>query len=445
MKEKNIVILGGGESGVGAALLAKKEGLNVFVSDSGMLKKRYRDQLLNNDIPFEEAGHSDRIFQTQLVVKSPGIPDTVPVLDYYRKNHIEIISEIEFAYRYTQSYIIAITGSNGKTTTSLLLYHILKTAGRDVVIAGNVGNSFAKAVATTPAAIYVLELSSFQLDGITSFTPNMAIITNITPDHLDRYNYQFENYAASKMRITKNQGINDHLIICMDDEATTKAIQQTKPAASIIGFSTQNNRNAASYIKNNNLFIHIKQEELIMTLEELALQGRHNVYNSMAAGVASRLIDIRKDTIKQCLSDFQSIPHRLEQISIVHGVTYINDSKATNVNSAWYALESQNTPIVWIAGGIDKGNDYSKLYKLVKQRVKVLICLGTDNRKLVEAFIDDVEIIKNANSMAEAVNMAYHASTPGDTVLLSPACASFDLFDNYEDRGDQFIAAVKTL
>ena len=445
MEEMNIVVLGGGESGIGAALLAKKEGLNVFVSDSGMLIERYRDQLLNNDIPFEEMGHSDKIYQAQLVVKSPGIPDTIALLDYYRKNGIEIISEIEFAYRYTQSYIIAITGSNGKTTTSLLLYHILKRAEKDVVIAGNVGQSFAKAVATTPASIYVLELSSFQLDGITSFKPDIAIITNITPDHLDRYNYQFESYVASKMRITKNQNIKDYLIICLDDEATTNAIKQTEPVATTIGFSALYANNTASYIKNNHLFINIKQEELIMTLEELALQGRHNVYNSMAAGVASRLIDIRKDTIKQCLSDFQGIPHRLEQVSIIHGVTYINDSKATNINSAWYALESQNNPIVWIAGGVDKGNDYNKLDELVKQRVKVLICLGTDNRKLVEAFIDDVDVILNANSMAEAVKMAYHESAPGDTVLLSPACASFDLFDNYEDRGEQFKTAVKTL
>lgn len=445
MEKMNIIILGGGESGIGAALLAKKEGLSVFVSDSGMLKKRYRDQLLNNDIPFEEMGHSQKIYRTQLVVKSPGIPDTIKLLDYYRENHIEIISEIEFAYRYTQSYIIAITGSNGKTTTSLLLYHILKNAGKDVVIAGNVGDSFAKAVATTPASIYVLELSSFQLDGITSFKPDIAIIMNITPDHLDRYNYQFEKYVASKMRITKNQNIKDHLIYCLDDETTTKAIKETKPAANLIGFSAHFAINAASYVKDNNLFINIKQEELIMTLEELALQGRHNVYNSMAAGVASRLIDIRKDSIKQCLSDFQSIPHRLEQVSIVHGVTYINDSKATNVNSAWYALESQNTPIIWIAGGVDKGNDYNKLDELVKQRVKALICLGTDNRKLVEAFINDVDVILNADSMTDAVKKAYQSAAPGDTVLLSPACASFDLFDNYEDRGNQFKAAVKTL
>lgn len=439
-----VVILGGGESGVGAALLAQKEAYTVFLSDNGALRDEYRRELQKAGIPFEENGHTQKIHEADIVIKSPGIPDTAEVLNYFRDNNIEIISEIEFGYRYCEGKVIAITGANGKTTTTLLTQHILKNSGVKSIAAGNVGYSFARAVAEG-YDYYVVEVSSFQLDGITTFKPHIAIITNITPDHLDRYNYSFEEYAASKMRITLNQDAGDHLILCADDPMTMAMLKKTEVKTQKHFVTLENRKDMTAWLDNNIITIDINQKRIDMTLEELALQGRHNVYNSMAAGVASRLIDIRKENIKQCLSDFQNVEHRLETVATIHGVTFINDSKATNVNATWFALESQHNRVIWIAGGVDKGNDYEKLVELVKERVDVLICLGKDNRKLAEAFLDHVDVIQQTESMEEAVNMAYQAAHPGETVLLSPACASFDLFESYEDRGIKFIEAVKGL
>ncbi|HPE85702.1 MAG: UDP-N-acetylmuramoyl-L-alanine--D-glutamate ligase [Bacteroidales bacterium] len=445
MNKKRITILGGGESGVGAALLAQRKNCEVFLSDSHSLQQRYRLELMQHQIVFEENGHTKKIYHCDLAVKSPGIPDNAPLISPFIQQNTEVISEIEFAYRHCNKKIIAVTGSNGKTTTTSLIGHILKSSLTDVAIAGNIGVSFSRAL-LEPKSIYVLEISSFQLDGIKYFRPDIAIITNITPDHLDRYNNQFENYVASKMRITMNQLPEDHLIVCAEDESTTHEIDSSRAIhARLHRYSLGNEPYSAAYIENNHLIIHIKEKEIIMTLEELALQGRHNIYNSMAAGIAAKLIDIRKENIKQCLSDFQNIPHRLEKVATIHGVTFINDSKATNVNSAWFALESQNMPVVWIAGGVDKGNDYTRLKELVKARVTVLICLGTENEKLKNAFSGDVDIIEEANTMDQAVRIAYHVARPGETVLLSPACASFDLFENYEDRGNQFKTAVNKL
>ncbi len=444
MNQKRIVILGGGESGVGAALLAKRENLRVFLSDSGALRDCHREELQSHGVAFEENGHTQEIYNANTVVKSPGIPDTGSILDHFREKKTEIISEVEFGYRYCKGNIIAITGANGKTTTTLLTQHILKNAGKNSIAAGNVGYSFARAVAEG-YEYYVLEVSSFQLDGITTFKPHIAILTNITPDHLDRYHNDFEEYAASKMRISMNQDKEDHLIVCADDPKSMEMLEKVTVKATTHLITLSHDENASAWLNNNIFTIKINKKKLDMTLEELALQGRHNVYNSMAAGVASRLIDIRKENIKQCLSDFQNAEHRLETIATIQGVKFINDSKATNVNSVWFALESQNSHVVWIAGGVDKGNDYSKLIDLVKERVSVLICLGKDNRKLAEAFIDHVDDIQQASTMKEAVLMAYQSAHPGDTVLLSPACASFDLFDNYEDRGIKFIEAVNSL
>ena len=444
MKNKRIVILGGGESGVGAALLAISQGHDVLVSDRGSLRDDFRKELDAAHIPFEENGHTKEIQNADIVIKSPGIPENAKVLGYFREKNIPIISEIEFAYTYCKGTIIAITGANGKTTTTLLTEYILETAGLNAIATGNIGYSFSRAV-MTGYDYYVVELSSFQLDGIKTFRPHIAIITNITPDHLDRYNYDFSQYAASKFRITMNQSKEDHLILCADDPMTIETLHKTEVRAKLWKFTFSNNRECAAYTDNHEVFIAINKKTIHMTLEELALQGRHNVYNSMAASVASRLIDIRKENIKQCLSDFQNTDHRLQKVATIHGITFINDSKATNVNAAWFALESQAEPVIWIAGGIDKGNDYNKLHALVKEKVAVLICLGKDNTKLVEAFIDDVEVVQQASTMEEAVMQAYQSAHQGETVLLSPACASFDLFENYEDRGYQFIDAVKNL
>ena len=444
MNNKRIVILGGGESGTGAALLAQKAGMKPFVSDNGAIKDCFTDELQRMNIPYEVHGHTSAIYNADLVVKSPGIPDESQTIKDLRANDIEIISEIEFAWRFCKGKVIGITGANGKTTTTLLTNYIFESAGLRSIAAGNVGYSFSRAV-MAGYDYYILEVSSFQLDGITGFKPHIAILTNITPDHLDRYHNSFQEYAQSKMRITMNQDEHDHIIFCADDSKTMEMLAQTPVKAQIHRITLSADSSAAAYLKDNTIHIEINQKRTDMTLEELALQGRHNVYNSMAAGVASRLVDIRKENIKQCLSDFKNAGHRLEKVATIHGVTFINDSKATNVNSTWFALESQRDPIIWIAGGIDKGNDYSKLTELVKERVDVLICLGKDNRKLVEAFIDHVDVIQQANSMQEAVNMAYQAAHPGETVLLSPACASFDLFENYEERGEKFIEAVNNL
>jgi len=442
-----IAILGAGESGVGAAVLAKKNNFNVFVSDNGQIKQEYKNVLLQHDIKFEEGRHSNNlILDADEVIKSPGIPDNSAVIQEIRKKGIPVISEIEFAARYTQAKKICITGSNGKTTTTLLTYHILKKAGYKVGLAGNVGNSFALQVAENDFDYYVLEISSFQLDGMYSFKADIAVLMNITPDHLDRYDNNFMNYADSKFRIVQNQTTADALIYCFDDEVIVTELAKRNVQSKLYPFSIQKSFvGEGAYIKEKELIINIKENITSMRLDELALQGKHNAYNSMAAGIASRLLEIRKETIKQCLSDFQNIEHRLERVANIHGIEFINDSKATNVNSTWYALESMQKPVIWIVGGLDKGNDYSPLKNPVKAKVKAIICLGIDNKKLYSAFADLVPTIEETQDIKEAVNMAYHLGVPDDVVLLSPACASFDLFENYKDRGNQFKTAVQML
>ncbi len=442
-----IVILGAGESGTGAAILAKKKGFEVFVSDFGTISPEYKSVLKHFDIDFEENGHTfERIEKAIEIIKSPGIPDTAPPVKRAIEKGVKVISEIEFASRYTNAKLIAITGSNGKTTTTLLTYHILKEAGLNVGLAGNVGDSFARQVAEKEFDIYVLEISSFQLDGMFDFKADIAILTNITPDHLDRYDYQFGNYINSKFRILQNMTKDDAFIFNADDPVTGEELKKRniKPKQYSITLSNAQQEQGV-WIENEKMIFNINKNKFDMTLEQLALQGKHNTYNSMAASVAARLVDVRKDSIKQSLSDFENIPHRLEFVSNVHGITFINDSKATNINSTWYALEYVDAPTVWIAGGQDKGNDYNELKSLVKQKVKAIVCLGTDNSKLHEAFEDDVEIMVDASSARDAAIYAYNLAKKGEIVILSPACASFDLFKNYQDRGDQFKKAVKEL
>ncbi len=441
-----IVILGGGESGTGAAILAKRKGFEVFLSDSGMLKDIYQKMLNDEGIEWEQGQHTEeRILSATEVIKSPGIPEKAPLIKKLRAQGTPVISEIEFAARYTNAKMVCITGTNGKTTTTLLTYHILKNAGLNVGLAGNIGHSFAYQVATENFDFYVLELSSFMLDDMYEFKADIAILTNITPDHLDRYEYKIENYVDSKFRITQNQTAGDYFIYCTDDELTQSGLERHKINATMIPFSIQKELNEGAYLTGNNININILNHTFIMTIQELALQGKHNVYNSMASGIASRLLEIRSESLKQSLSDFKNAEHRLEHVAKIQNVEFINDSKATNVNSAWYALESVNTPIVWIAGGVDKGNDYTILKNLVKDKVRAIVCLGVDNEKLHEAFSDVVDVMVNASSAKEAAELSYHLAQKGDTVLLSPACASFDLFKNYEDRGEQFKAAVKEL
>ena len=447
-KSKNeIVILGAGESGTGAAILAKKKGFNVFVSDYGKITQKYKSVLKHFDIDFEENGHSfDRIAKALEVIKSPGIADVAKPVRIAAENRIRVISEIEFAARYTNATLICITGSNGKTTTTLLTYHILKNEGLNVGLAGNVGDSFAKQVAENEFDYYVLEISSFQLDGMVDFKADIAMITNLTPDHLDRYENRFENYIDSKFRILQNMTKDDAFIFNADDPVTVQELAKRNIKKKKYDMTLQNKpMENRAWLEENKMIFNINKNKFDMTLEQLALQGKHNTYNSMAASVAARLVDVRKDSIKQSLSDFENIPHRLEFVSNVHGISFINDSKATNINSTWYALEYVDVPTVWIAGGQDKGNDYSELKSLVKQKVKAIVCLGTDNSKLHEAFEDDVEIMVDASSARDAAIYAYNLAKKGEAVLLSPACASFDLFKNYQDRGDQFKKAVKEL
>ena len=449
MKEyREIVVLGAAESGTGAAVLAHKKGYQVFVSDNGTIKTTYKNVLTHFDIDFEEEGHDlQRIMAAEEVIKSPGIPDDAPVIKALREQNIPVISEIEFAARFTSARTICITGSNGKTTTTLLLGHILKTAGMHVGIAGNVGKSFAWQVAEDDKEVYVLELSSFQLDNMYRFKADIAVLLNITPDHLDRYSNKFENYINSKFRILQNQSKKETFIFNADDPVILNELGKRKPEMMLFPFSLHplDVENGA-FIKQQELIIKKHNKNTFdMTLEQLALQGKHNVYNSMAAGVAAKLMEIRSETIKQCMSDFQNIAHRLEYVGSVHGINFINDSKATNINSTWYAMESTLKPIVWIAGGIDKGNDYKLIKSLVREKVKAIVCLGTDNKKLHEEFGDDVEMIVDTDSAAAAVQAAYQLASKGDTVLMSPACASFDLFENYEDRGNQFKQAVRNL
>lgn len=443
---KRLVILGGGESGVGAAILAKKEGFDVFVSDRGEIKEKYKSVLENIDVDWEEGKHTEaKILNAGEVIKSPGIPDTAPLIMKLVGNGIKVISEIEFAGRYTNAKIIGITGSNGKTTTAMLTYYILQNAGLNVGLAGNIGDSLAKQVAEGDKEVYVLELSSFQLDGMFDFKVDIAMILNITPDHLDRYSNKFENYAESKFRILQNQTKDDRIIYCYDDDVVRKELENKKYKGVKHPFSIKTVTSDGGYINKENLIVNTNNKLFEMKITELALQGKHNLYNSMASGIAGRVLDLKKDVIRESLTDFKNVEHRLEEVGKVHGITFVNDSKATNVNSTWYALESYQQPIVWIVGGVDKGNDYEILKELVADRVKAIVCLGKDNHKIHDAFGDIIEDIISTESAQDAVNMAYQLSQKGDTVLLSPACASFDLFDNYEDRGHQFKKAVKAL
>ncbi|ALL04842.1 UDP-N-acetylmuramoylalanine--D-glutamate ligase [Pedobacter sp. PACM 27299] len=447
MEKQRIVVLGAGESGVGAAMLAQKQGFDVFVSDLGAIPSQYKEHLQELNIAFEEKQHTaELILNAVEVVKSPGIPETAPMIKALKAKGISVISEIEFAKRYTKAKTICITGSNGKTTTSLLTYHILKNAGLNVALAGNIGNSFAALVATADFDYYVLEISSFMLDDMYEFRADISILLNITPDHLDRYDYKLSNYAASKLRITQNQQSDDVFIYCADDDETLKAMKSVKINSGMLAFSIRKKIENGAYLEGNNLHININlKEELTMSITELALQGKHNVYNSMAAGIVAKILDIKNSVIRESMSDFKNVEHRLEHVGKISGVEYINDSKATNVNSTWYALESVNPGVILIMGGVDKGNDYSMLKDLVREKVRAIVCLGKDNKRIHEAFEDDVEVIVNTFSANEAVQVAYHLANKGNTVLLSPACASFDLFKNYEDRGNQFKMAVKEL
>jgi len=431
---------------VGAAILAQQKGYSVFLSDSGKIKEKYKNVLTDYKIDFEEEKHSaDKILTAELVVKSPGIPDKAPLIKQLHLNEIPVISEIEFAGRYTKAKTICITGSNGKTTTTLLLYHILKNAGLNVGLAGNVGKSFAWQVAEEKHDVYVIELSSFQLDGMYDFRTDVAILMNITPDHLDRYNYNMQNYTDSKFRIIQNQTKNDFFIICADDEVTQNELKKRIIEPVIIPFGLGEPAENSAGIKDDQLIINLHQNQFSMSILELALQGKHNTYNSMAAGIASMIFEIRNEQLRESLASFTGVEHRLERFLKVHGIEFVNDSKATNVNSTWYALESIYKPIVWIAGGVDKGNDYNMLKALAKEKVKAIVCLGKDNQKLHDAFKGVVKNIVDASSMDEAVKAAYYLARNGDTVLLSPACASFDLFENYEDRGTQFKQNVRNL
>ena len=441
-----LVILGAQESGVGAALLAKKLGMPVFVSDAGTIKDNYRAELVANNIAFEEGGHTAAIvLAADEVVKSPGIPDTASLVRAATDQGTPVISEIEFASQHTKATIVGITGANGKTTTTLLAGHILRKAGMDVGVGGNVGHSFARLVAERDRPLYVLELSSFQLDGIRSFKPHIAVLLNITPDHLDRYAYRMENYVASKFRIAMNQTDGDHFIHCADDQEIARGLTLHTVKARRWPFSIMNTMPLGGSLQDKQLHIHSDQTTFSMSILELALQGKHNAYNSLAAGIAARILEVRDDVLRESLSDFQNVEHRLERVITVNGVEFINDSKATNVNSAWYALESMEKPVIWVVGGTDKGNDYGILRDLVKQKVKAIVCLGTDNEKIHKAFAGLVSVIIDTPSAQQAVRSAYDLAENGDVVLLSPACASFDLFENYEDRGRQFKAAVRGL
>ena len=441
-----IAILGAGERGVGTAVLAKKEGYTVFVSDHGSIAEKYRKVLLQNDIAFEENGHKKvKDFQADLVMKSPGIPDKVPMVAFYKAQEIPVISEIEFASKFTQAIMVGITGSNGKTTTTLLTHHILSKSGLDVGVAGNVGDSFALEITNKSQKYYVLELSSFQLDGIVDYAPHIAVITNITPDHLDRYDHQFEKYVASKFRITMNQTAKDYLIYDADDNAISNWLKNNRTNAQLLPFSSEQKLEKGAYIENDNIIIKIDSNRLEMGITSLALQGKHNTKNAMASAMAATLLNVRNLDVRESLENFESIEHRLEPVLKINGVQYINDSKATNVNATFYALESMKTSTVWIVGGVDKGNDYSELLPLVHEKVKAIICLGVDNQKIHEAFDNVVDLIVDTQGAEEAVKVAYKIANKGDNVLLSPACASFDLFENYEDRGRQFKAAVREL
>jgi UDP-N-acetylmuramoylalanine--D-glutamate ligase len=445
MAEK-IIILGAGESGAGSAILAKKHGFDVFVSDKGQVKETYREILDKNKISWEEGTHSESIIlSAREVIKSPGIPENAPIIKKIREKGIPVISEIEFAGRYAKGIKICITGSNGKTTVTNLICHILKKAGKNAAMTGNVGNSFAMAVAEGNFDYYVIELSSFQLDGMYDFKADIAVLLNITPDHLDRYDYKLQNYIDSKFRITQNQQKKDFLIYWDGDPIIKKELSKKKYGMTLMPFSDEVKEGMAAYIENDELIIDYQNKTNLMTIHDFALKGRHNTYNSMAAAIAGKILNIRKEVIRESLADFKGVEHRLEPVITVCGINFINDSKATNVNSTWYAIECMENNIIWIVGGVDKGNDYSELFPVVKKKVKAIICLGKDNKKIIEAFKDKVATIVETTSMEEAVRSSYYLAKKGETVLLSPACASFDLFKNYEDRGRQFKQAVRNL
>lgn len=443
---KKLVILGGGESGVGASILGKKEGWEVFLSDKGKIAPKYQEVLNTHQIQWEQETHThERILQADCIVKSPGIPDTAEIVRKAKEKGIEIISEIEFAYRYTKGKIIAITGSNGKTTTTSLTYHILKEGGLNVGVAGNIGKSFAQMVAEDDKEYYVLEISSFQLDGIVSFKPHIAVLLNITPDHLDRYDYKMENYVASKFRITENQTPSDYFIYDADDPVITQWLENNEIKAQKLPFSMEKEIKQGAYSLNDKIQVMTNNQTFEIEVETMSLKGKHNVKNTMAASVSSRLLEVRKESIRESLRGFVGEPHRLEQVKTVEGVAYINDSKATNVNSVFFALDTMKTPVVWIVGGVDKGNDYSPLLPYVHEKVKAIVCLGVDNRVILQSFGNVIPNMVEARSMEEAVKYAHQFAVSGDTVLLSPACASFDLFQNYEDRGNQFKKEVEKL
>jgi len=443
---KKLIVLGAGESGAGAAVLGKKQGYDVFVSDMGEIKPEYKKLLDDHEIKWEEKKHTEElILQADEVIKSPGIPDKAPIIQKLKAQHTPIISEIEFAGRYTDAKMICITGSNGKTTTTMLIYHILKNSGLNVGLAGNVGNSLALQVAENSYDYYVLELSSFQLDGMTEFKADVAILLNITPDHLDRYNYEFQNYVDSKFRIIQNQTEKDAFIFWNDDPVIREELKKRDIHATLFPFSLQREEKTKAFIENEQLIIKTLNTIFSMPANELSLKGMHNTFNSMAAGLAASIVNIRKENIRQSLQDFQGVEHRLEYVATVKNIKFINDSKATNVNSCWYALQSMKTPVILILGGTDKGNDYTEIEELVREKVSGLIFLGVDNSKLHNFFDGKIERIKDVNSMEECVKEAYNMAKPGDTVLLSPCCASFDLFKNYEDRGKQFKICVRNL
>jgi UDP-N-acetylmuramoylalanine--D-glutamate ligase len=443
---KRLVILGGGESGVGAAILGKQKGYEIFVSDKGNISKKYKEVLLNKEIDFEENQHTEsKIVNADVVMKSPGIPDKVELVKKLKEKGILVISEIEFAAQFTDAKIIGITGSNGKTTTTLLVHHILRKAGLNVGVAGNIGDSFAQQVAENQYENYVLELSSFQLDGIDNFNSHIAILTNITPDHLDRYEYDFNKYIASKFRITKNQTATDYLIYDADDQAINNWLKVNKTQAKLVPFSLEKELEYGAYIKDNNIIINITKDKINMPISTLSIKGKHNTKNAMAATMAAQLLKVRKQTIMESLEDFEGAEHRLENVAKIRDVEYINDSKATNVNATFYALECMDKPTVWIVGGVDKGNDYNDLLALVREKVKAIVCLGLDNEKIKRTFGNVVDIIVETAGAEEAVKVSHKLADRGDVVLLSPACASFDLFDNYEDRGRQFKEAVRSL
>lgn len=442
---KRLVVLGAGESGVGTALLAKEKGYEVFVSDKGKIKEKYKEVLIHNEIEWEDQQHTEaKILNADVVMKSPGIPDKVPMVKALLEKGISVISEIEFASQFTNATIVAITGSNGKTTTSMLTHHVLKQE-LNVGLAGNIGDSFAKQVLEHNYDNYVLEISSFQLDGCFNFKPKIAVITNIVPDHLDRYDYKFENYIASKFRIAQNQTKDDYLIYDADDEVISEHLKKYPIQSTFLPFSLTKKIENGAYLDNDNIIITINNNKIIMPTKNIALEGKHNTKNAMAASTVSHLLKIRKQTIRESLENFQGVEHRLEQVLKINKVQYINDSKATNVNATYFALESMDAPTVWIVGGVDKGNDYTELFPFVNEKVKAIICLGVDNQKLLQSFGNMVDVIVETQFMSEAVKIAYKIAESGDNVLLSPACASFDLFENYEERGRQFKEAVRNL